>query len=168
MPIKVRKVGGETERRTRLTRIGNKYNVEFVYNNILWSLQSSPQIVFETPALELLHAAVAPIDEQYAKQLVQNATTLEEARNAVRRAKLLNEYVVHGIGRYWFKTVNNAWSLGYDMDKPKQQGQVSSWWLDPNVDRMEIYIAKAGLAAVIKMYHNYPERLVKEATLNIR
>lgn len=168
MTIKARKGGGEVEKRTHLTGKLGDLNVEFIYGNILWAQYGSSQLVFETPALEVLHAAVAPIAEQYAKQLVEEANTVEEARNAVHRSDLLDEYVVHGIGRYWFRNINESWNLGHDMNKLIQQKQVSSWWVDPNVDKMQRYVTQVGPAAVIEMYRNNPERLISESKLSMK
>jgi|TARA_B100001964_G_C14214344_1_gene591978 hypothetical protein len=168
MTIKARKAGGEVEKKTHLSGKMGDLEVNFIYGNILWAQQGSSQLVFETPALEVLHAAVAPIAEQYAKQLVGEANTVEEARNAVHRSDLLDEYVVHGIGRYWFKKLNDNWNLGYDMNKLKQQKQVSSWWLDSNVSKMERYVTQVGPATVIEMYRTNPGRLISEAGLNMK
>jgi len=168
MTLRVREGGGEVEKRTDLTGKLGDLNVAFTYGNILWAQQGPSQTVFETPALEVLHAAVAPIAEQYAKQLVEEANTIEEARNAVQRSDLLDEYVVHGIGRYWFKNLDNTWNLGYNMDKLIQQKQVSSWWLDSNVGKMERYVAQVGPATIIEMYRTNPGRLISEAGLNMK
>jgi len=114
--IKASKGGGEVNKRTHLSGKLGDLNVEFIYGNILWAQNGSSQLVFETPALEVLHAAIAPIAEQYAKQLVKEANTVEKALNAIQHSDLLDEYVVHGIGRYWFRNINDSWNLGFPLE----------------------------------------------------
>jgi hypothetical protein len=54
------------------------------------------------------------------------------------------------------------------MDKLIQQKQVSSWWLDSNVGKMERYVAQVGPATIIEMYRTNPGRLISEAGLNMK
>jgi hypothetical protein len=168
MNINIRSAGGENVANTHLFGKVGELDVEYLYGNIIWSLEGPPQTILETPAMEILHRATALYHEQHAKQLVQKAKTDEEAIDGIDRADSLNEYVVHGIGRSWFERFNQSKGLGYNMENLKQQGKVSSWWLDPNVDAMEKYVMKVGPAAVIGMYRTNPENLIADAGLNMR
>ncbi|MDP7263308.1 MAG: hypothetical protein QGI38_02170 [Candidatus Woesearchaeota archaeon] len=159
---------GQFSKKTHLTGGKGEYTVDFLYGGILWNLKGPQQSVLETPALEYLHSTVAPFARGHAQQLMQRASTGTEAIDAIDRSDLLDEYVVHGLGRAWFEQLNTDWQLGYDMDSLKKQNRVSNWWHDENVDKMARYIAKVSPAAVIRMYQNSPEQLIAESGLKMR
>lgn|SRR3989338_7875401 len=138
---------------------------EFQYYHISWSQNNSPQNIFETPALEVLHAATVSIQAKYLEFLGKQARNDEELAKATNRGKLLDEYVVHGIGRMWLKGINEEWKLGYDMEQLVREGKTSTWWSDENVTKMEKFAEQHGPAKVIELYRSSPETLIKEAGL---
>lgn len=153
---------GGAQRLLTIKSAGKGFQASFSYYSIVWALDHTAQVVFETPALEALHVAVAPITEKISNEQLKFARSRDEAQSIVEEYVRLEEYVVHGIGMAWFEKLNNDWQLGFDTNELKRTSE-GFWWRVENVQRVAALVQRKGPAAVIEMYQKAPPQLISEA-----
>jgi len=137
---------------------------QFNYSNVLLVVEPGGAIS-TTNAAEYLHAATTPLIDAHLNTLKQDGTSIEEDLKSFNRARLLNEFVVHG---YEF-----VWGRSYKDENPDKDkiilggGRGSAWQDNPNVKLMSNFIENKGPEYVFRLYQTDPEKLIVESGVNM-